>query len=198
VLHFFTHGLRDPELERPAGLLLAADGIHGGRLWCGQAEDLAVPPLVVLSVCGAGRGPVREGSGPVTHLGGAFLFAGADAVVHSHSDLYELPTLALMEVLHARLAAGDSPAEALRRARCALVEGGEWTDPYYHGLLRVIGLAHRPVFSAPAEAARPGTTPAGEAASPSRGWIVGLGLGLVVVVAAALVLRGRRRARATT
>jgi hypothetical protein len=51
-----------------------------GRLWCEDvAEGVRAAPLVLLSACGAARGPARPGDDGVVHLGGAFLAAEPSA-----------------------------------------------------------------------------------------------------------------------
>jgi CHAT domain-containing protein len=51
-----------------------------------------------------------------------------------------------MIVVHERLAAGDSPAEALRAARARLAEDERFAHPFYTSGLQAFGLGHRPVF----------------------------------------------------
>ncbi|MCI0634546.1 MAG: CHAT domain-containing protein, partial [Actinobacteria bacterium] len=93
---------------------------------------------------GAARGHRRVGEDGGTHLGGAFLYAGADAVVLASASVEVAATAALVEVLHRELAAGKDVAHALHAARRAVAE--KEPHPYYHSLLRVVGLgACRPV-----------------------------------------------------
>jgi hypothetical protein len=149
VVQLLCHGVYDASRLRPAGLLLAPDpaGAYDGPLWCEDAELQPTADLVVLAACGAGRGPQRRGDESVNHLGGAFLGAGARAVVQSHADLDYRATLRLSETLHARLATGGtSPAEALRAARAELRADPRFDHPYYHSLLQVLGLGHDPIF----------------------------------------------------
>jgi CHAT domain-containing protein len=134
-----SHGLRDPTDERPSQILLAAPGGGADPLSCDEVEALVSPPVVFLGVCGSARGPAREGTGPAAHLGGAFLLAGADAVVLSDADLSLGPTVLLAEAFLGRLRAGDGPAEAMREARLALLAAG-WSDPHDWGSMRVVGL----------------------------------------------------------
>lgn len=140
ALVLLSHGLRDPADERPSQILLEAPpGGADAALSCDGVEALSSPPVVFLGVCGSARGPAREGTGPAAHLGGAFLLAGADAVVLSDADLSFGPTLLLAEAFLGRLRAGDGPAEAMRQARLALHAAG-WSDPHDWGLMRVVGL----------------------------------------------------------
>ena len=49
--------------------------------------------------------------------------------------------------LHAALAAGDAPAEALRKARVQLARDPSFADPFYYTLIGAVGAAHVPVFA---------------------------------------------------
>jgi len=146
VLQLFVHGVADPGRERPAGLVLAPAPGDDGLLWCEDLARLHLPPLVVLSACGAARGPVRRGEDGLTNLGGAALSAGARCVILARGDLEVAATLKMMAVFHVRLRAGDSPAEALRLARKALAADPQWSHPFYHALLQVVGLGQEPIF----------------------------------------------------
>jgi hypothetical protein len=145
ILHFVTHGARDEELERPPGLVLSA----GEALWCKDADSLGGARLVLISACGAGSGPPREGDGPVSHLGGSFLCAGAECVVLADGQLAYRPTIELMAVLQDELAAGIGTAEALRRARRGVSGSEGYADPFYWALVRALGHATRPLFMGP-------------------------------------------------
>ena len=141
VVHFVAHGLYLNGRDRGATLALAPeDGGTSGLTTCDDVErNLELSGLVVLSACGTALGPKRLGDDDLAHLGGAFLRAGAAAVVLSRSQVGYGPTLELMEGLHARLAAGDPPAEALRRARADLKED----DPagaFHRSQFQIVGL----------------------------------------------------------
>ncbi|MCE9592664.1 MAG: CHAT domain-containing protein [Planctomycetes bacterium] len=150
ILHVLCHGIHDSKRERPAGLLLAetTDGL--GEVW---SSDLAlgpkvVPPLVILSACGAGRGSARLGEDALNHLGGALLERGANCVLLARQEIELRAILALTGELHRRLAAGDPPAEALRAARVALAASDEFGDPFYFATLQAFGLGHARFFAA--------------------------------------------------
>ncbi len=99
---------------------------------------------MILSACGSARGPLRLGADGVVSLGGAFLSAGARCVILSRFDLELGAVLALMQTLHERLAAGASPAEALRAARHALSADPRFAHPFYFAGLQAVGLGARP------------------------------------------------------
>jgi hypothetical protein len=143
MLHFVTHGIDDLALERPQGLMLS----KLRALWCDDAEDLAAPPLVVISACSAGRGPAREGDGPVATLGGAFLLGGAECVVLSNARLAYEPTLSLVSWFQRELQSGARPCEALLLARQRVQAAEDTRDPFYWAHVRALGLAIRPVFA---------------------------------------------------
>ncbi len=197
VLHLLTHGVFDPRgaephtlRERPAALVLtAASAEDDGLLRCEDVEALEhMPPLVVLSACGAARGQVRQGEDGANHLGGAFLGAGAATVLLSGADLDFDATLELVTRFTEHLVGGNAPpARALQLARRDLVEAHpEWAHPYYHGLMQVVGLGRQPLRLSPAPA------PA------ESGWKTPLAAGVVLgVLVLAWIATRRRRGGAT-
>lgn len=177
LLHLVCHGVFDAGRPIPAGLAFQP---RGPEATIHFADDLSLtstpyPPVVLLSACGAARGPRRLGDDGARHLGGAFLRGGASLVLLADGALPFRTTMEQMEALHGALADGLSPARALRRAR---QETG-------HSLgLTWFGVAHRPLFSAPAP--DDGGSPRGEPASP---WWWAL---LVLPLLALLLSRTRR------
>ena len=140
ILHLFCHGVFDDERERPAALVLAADGDASGLVDCDAVEGLVgrVPPLVILSACGAARAHDRVGEDGVTNLGGAFQYAGANTVVLASASLEYAATVALMESFTDELARGSDVGHAMLAARRAVA--AEQPHPYYHSLMRVVGI----------------------------------------------------------
>ena len=172
VLHLFCHGVHDVERDLPAGLALAGTGADDGLMWWSDIEALEVPELVVLAACGGARGPGRQGEDGAQHLGGAFLRAGAKAVLLSRGDLEASTTLEMMATFQAHLVRGRSPMEALRlardeqaRTRGARVESGE---------LFLLGVAHRPLFSPAPDQGK----------GPAWPWLLGAGAVAGAVLAA--------------
>jgi tetratricopeptide (TPR) repeat protein len=147
IAHFVTHGAFDSERERSRGLMLSGED----RLWSEDAEGLDAPRLVLISSCGAGRSPAREGDGPVAHLGGAFLLAGSDCVVLSDAQLAYRPTLGLMAGLQEKVAAGATTGEALRLARIQVASSQDTHDPFYWALVRALGLGGWPAMPSPTD-----------------------------------------------
>ncbi len=182
VLFFLAHGVTDRARLRTPGMALSpAPGTPEeiGLFWCSDAEALDAPPLTVLAVCGSGGGKTRAGDAEAANLAGAFLLAGSDAVVLPDADVLLRPTEELLGVFQEELARGLSPAEALRAARAALIEGGDYADPYYHAQIRAVGLAHDPLFP---NGAQP-------AAKAFPWWIAGVAAGVAALFA--LILRRR-------
>ena len=95
---------------------------------------------------GAGRGPLRQGDDGRGTLAGAFLLAGAQAVLLSNADLELRASLKLGQVIHRNLAEGDTVAQALWRARRQLDPRGEVVQYY---LMEVVGSGHEVVFDSP-------------------------------------------------
>jgi CHAT domain-containing protein len=144
ILHFLAHGTELPGGEYWAALVLSGTAKEGQRFFA--AEDVAqleLGGLVILSACGSGLGPPRVGDDRLVHLGGAFLDAGARCVMLTPFPVEYETTLALMERVHAFLAEGRSPAEALRAARAA--SGGE-LEAYHAASFEVLGLGFEPVL----------------------------------------------------
>ncbi len=188
-LQFLAHAVQDGGIERPAAIVLTGEGEDEGLLTCDDAEELSAPPLVLLFACRAGLGPERPGDEASGHLGGAWLVAGACAVVLSDSDLDLGPSLRLAAWMHDRLVHhGASPAEALRFAREQLVAEGRVLGDT--GRVRVLGLGQEPLYpEAPPEV--------GVARAPtsrsSDVWLLGAaGLAAAALVAAAAARRARR------
>jgi len=180
VLQFIAHGVYDPDRPLPWGLALTDEELYSEHI---RSLDSAPRGIVILSSCGSGTGPLRVGEEEQGHMGGELLWGGAQAVVLSQADTALGATLALSSALHDGIGSGQTPAEALRRASAALVFGGEYADPFHHCLVRVLGLAHRPVFE-------PRPLPEPPAEYP---WLIITLLGGVVVgLVTVLLLRARR------
>jgi tetratricopeptide (TPR) repeat protein len=143
VVHFFTHGIDETARELGAALVLAPESGGEHLLRADDVRALELQGLVILSACGSGRGPPRVGDDQLVHLGGAFLDAGARCVVLSRFPVTSGATLALMERMHARIAAGDSPAEALRKARAE----GAPSEAFRAAAFEVLGSGFEPVLA---------------------------------------------------
>ncbi len=148
MLHLATHGRIDPVSPDRSYLVLAEgdDPTGGGRLAYreipGLAPWLSAARLVVLSACESGR-PVeaRGGEGVVAIQGLAAQFrrAGVETLVASLWKVDDLGTRALMERFHARLAAGEDVATALRTAQLDLVDDPAHGTPWVWAAFVVVG-----------------------------------------------------------
>ncbi|MFN0244459.1 MAG: CHAT domain-containing protein [Planctomycetota bacterium] len=150
VIHILSHGRYELSRERAATILLDAPGQSGGALFgADEIERVDAAPLVVLTACGAGRAPTRRGDGGAADLAGAFFLAGkrARCVALSAFDLDVNAALKISTSFHAALAQGMDPAEALRASNAALAADPDFADPFYHGLMRIVGIGHVPVFA---------------------------------------------------
>jgi hypothetical protein len=138
-LTIIAHGVEDFRAERSSAITVAGSGAEdllGGDL----VEQLRVPPLVVLGVCGAAGGPLRLGDDGVHHLGGAFVLAGADQVVLAGGQLAVGATIELVGEFTRGVWAGVESAEALRAARSSVWSTPDRRHPYYWAGMRLLGL----------------------------------------------------------
>ncbi len=115
VIFFVAHATADRASPLDSAIVLSSDGTSHNLL----AKDIARTPLtarlVIISTCdSAGQAYAGEG---LVGLAWAFLRAGTDEVIASLWQVDDRFTARLMGHMHARLAAGDTPAEALRAAK---------------------------------------------------------------------------------
>jgi CHAT domain-containing protein/tetratricopeptide (TPR) repeat protein len=161
VWHIATHGFFLPDqpaadaddgLENP--LLRSGLALAGAQTWRRggalppDAEDglltalditsfdLEGTELVVLSCCGSGLGPTRQGQG-VFGLQRAFLLAGAAAIVMSLWSVDDAATADLMAAFYAHLRDGRDKADALRRAQAELRR--DMPDPIHWAAFILLG-----------------------------------------------------------
>jgi CHAT domain-containing protein len=150
VVQLLTHGRRDESLERPAGFLLApSSGSEPCYVSAADVESCDAPPLVVLTICGAGGGPMRRGDPVAADLSGACFLSGkrARCVILSTYDLEVEAMRILSASFHAALVQGDDPAEALRKARVRVSHEERFADLFYHELINAVGVANEPIFA---------------------------------------------------
>ncbi len=143
MLLILAHGVPLP--EGVAIALAPVDEDDDGLVTREELAQTTLPPFVVFASCQAKDATLRRGEDVGASLAGAAFAAGTRAVLSSPFRL-ELGALQIMlPVLYRRLAAGDSPAEAMRHARIALSKDPDRGHPFY-GLLHVEGLAHAPLL----------------------------------------------------
>ncbi len=138
IVHVLCHGTWDRGKEAGAALVLAQDGDE-------DEEDLVHPDdlpeldanLLILTACDAQRGPQRLGDDLAATLGGQALVNGASCALVADGQVEVTAALQMGKVLTRELAAGASPAEALRRATAEL------PDQAKRARYRVLGLGHK-------------------------------------------------------
>lgn len=124
VAHFATHTVID---ERPGGgaALLLHDGILDAGTLAGADLDVQ---LAVLAACSTRSNP--DGSGRLLgSLTGAWLMAGAEAVVATLWDVDDKTTAAFMEQFYFELGRGKAPREALAATKRRLRSSPAWRNP---------------------------------------------------------------------
>lgn len=141
-----AHGTLDYSRERPAALVVGSRGAldkagdtPDGLLRCDEVELSQVPDVVVLATCNSASGAERVGDTSSAHLGGAYLYAGARAVILARRELPAHATLRLLAEFNDELARGETLAEALRLARCAVAGDEALQDPYFHSQWQILG-----------------------------------------------------------
>ncbi len=200
ILHVIGHSLVDLGRERPVGLVLARTGNRSGLVWCEDVERLHAAELVMLTSCRSGAAPARRGDANAADMAGAWIAAGARAVLVTQRDLRLGFAQRLSLGLHRELVGGRSPCEALRRALNDLArEELPLRLPFLCGLPRIVGWGHVPLFAAhpDAEAEREAIhANAAGAPAPGSRWalVAALGGTLALVAIGALALRRRRPA----
>ena len=141
IVHLATHGIVDDDSPFYSALLLAAskDDRDDGLLEMREVRDLELnADLVVLSACDTARGKVYSGEG-VIGLAWAFLGAGCPTTVVSQWKAASQATTLLMVEFHRRLLAGDTTAEAMRRAQRMLRRNPAYAHPLYWAPFVVVG-----------------------------------------------------------
>ncbi|HET8644720.1 MAG TPA: CHAT domain-containing protein, partial [Vicinamibacteria bacterium] len=121
VVHLATHGVvRDDAPLSSFVALGAGEPGQDGRLTAAEVYGLRLDaPLVVLSACRTGRGPVT-GDG-ILGLTRAFLSAGAGSLVATLWDVPDAPSAELVPAFYRALLRGEGRAAALRAAQLDLL-----------------------------------------------------------------------------
>jgi CHAT domain-containing protein len=132
-IHFTAHATANFESPLDSAVILSGSD-QAYKLY---ARDVAARPLtaelVTVSACRSAGERAYSGEGLVG-FSWAFLRAGARRVVAGLWDVDDRSTAELMDRMYGALAAGDSPARALRKAKVSLMaEGGAAARPYNWG-----------------------------------------------------------------
>ncbi len=102
--------------------------------------DLRACELVTLSGCETGLAQISGGDEQVG-LGRAFLAAGAHSLLISLWPVEDNATDELMQLFYQYLLRGESKAQALRLAQCALIQQTPpgYDHPYFWASFRLVG-----------------------------------------------------------
>lgn len=149
LLQLLVHGVHDRRREVSPALVISADPSHeDGLLRASHLERLPLPPVVLLTACGSGRGVRRWGDPGATDLSGAAFVGGARVVIAPYARLELESARELSQKLYRGLEQGDSVAVALWSARKELAEQPD-SDPFYYALLHVHGNGGESVLPSP-------------------------------------------------
>jgi CHAT domain-containing protein/tetratricopeptide (TPR) repeat protein len=130
LIHFAAHAEANRESPLDSAVILSR---HGDAYRLYAREVLAQPlqaRLVTISACRSAGARNYSGEGLVG-FAWAFLAAGARNVIAGLWDVNDRSTAALISELYGRLAAGESPARALRSAKLTLLAHPVYRRPYY-------------------------------------------------------------------
>ncbi len=161
-IHFATHATANLESPLNSAIVLS----HEGENFKLYARDVANTrlraELVTLSACKSAGAKAYSGEG-LMGFAWAFLQAGAQNVIATLWEQDDTVSPALMRGLYKEIAAGQSPARALRSSKLALLHSaGSSRLPYYWGPLQVFTRELAPAKPVPA------ACPGNERVSPRR------------------------------
>jgi CHAT domain-containing protein len=124
LLHFAGHA--EANAVYPANSWLHIGSSGKDRLFAHEIEKWRLHPraVVVLAACETGRGRVSRSEG-VASLAGAFLTAGAAAVIATSWQVPDREARAMSGEIHRHLRAGVSAARAVQRAQLARMAAGD-------------------------------------------------------------------------
>lgn len=175
-----AHGVQDRSLLRTPTILLGSQGDDDGLWSCADVEDSSVSDVVLLASCRAGAGAARPGDNYANDLGGAFLLAGARAVVLSLGDLPQRATMLFTEHFSEALDQGRTVAEATRLAQLSVASQKDYVAPFFHSQLHVLGEGNYRPFPRPEAAG-----------TPAPAWIALGSLALLLLASVGLLKRTR-------
>ena len=141
-LHFASHGLIDEDKPEFSALVLGPDQeeAEDGFLTMREVFELKMnADLVVLSACKTGLGKTIRGEG-VSGLSRAFLSSGAQNVLVSLWNVYDLSTATFMKDFYREMEQKESDKlKALKDARELMMQSGKYSHPYYWAPFILIG-----------------------------------------------------------
>jgi CHAT domain-containing protein len=123
IVHLAVHGYFDTEFPWFSGLVLS-NTAEGDTGFLNQAEITTLKlnaEIVFLSACETAKGRFVKADG-IRNTARAFLLAGARSVVATQWGVTEDAAPIVTETFYQHLFAGESPEQALREAKIALIE----------------------------------------------------------------------------
>jgi CHAT domain-containing protein len=137
IIHLATHGHSRLDAPNFSSVLLADGQFNALDAF---SLDLKDCELVTLSGCETGLA-LSGGGDEQLGLGRAFLAAGADTLVMSLWPVEDNATSELMQLFYQHLLHGETRAQALQKAQCALIHQPQsnYTHPYYWAAFRLVG-----------------------------------------------------------
>jgi CHAT domain-containing protein len=132
TIHFTAHATANGLSPLDSSIELSPGPGGGFKLYARDIAQLTLrADLVTISACRSAGDRAYGGEGLVG-LAWAFMRAGAGRVIAGLWDVDDQSTAALMTDTYAALAAGQSPADALRSAKLRMIAaGGNFAKPYY-------------------------------------------------------------------
>jgi tetratricopeptide (TPR) repeat protein len=129
VLHVAAHAVLAEDRGGVSALVLGADDQEDGLLRAPEVAALSLDAgVVVLSACSTTLG-LDDDARSLESLAGAFLIAGADAVVATLWDVQDPDASAFVEALAWELGRGHDAADALRRVKQRFRADPRWASP---------------------------------------------------------------------
>jgi CHAT domain-containing protein len=121
IFHFVGHSIGSAQHLGMAGLVASPRTSEDtGVVYANEIASVishGTPRLIVLAACGTAR---RTGDAPIT-FAQALLASGAPTIVATLSPIDDALSVPLYEHFHRAIAAGESPAAALRTAQLAIL-----------------------------------------------------------------------------
>jgi CHAT domain-containing protein/tetratricopeptide (TPR) repeat protein len=130
-IDFATHGIVNEARPELSSLELTPSPGSDGKLTVYEIFNLQLgADLVTLSACETGLGAEVSGEG-IIGLTRAFFYAGAKSLVVSLWPVADRSTSDLIFSFYHYLGSSNDKAEALRRAKLAMIQSGTYSEPYY-------------------------------------------------------------------
>lgn len=140
-IHLATHAFVSEANPEKSGILFspAQDSAEDGTLHANEIYNLKLnADLVTLSACETGIGTIVEGEGMMS-LSRAFQYAGANNLLVSLWNVSDRSTARLMIDFYKQKKKGQAMPTALRKAKLAMIENGQYAHPKHWAPFIFIG-----------------------------------------------------------